>query len=103
MHQANTIKDGRIVENNFHAFKLSRIDEDPPEINIRFFKTGHWLLGMGDDRATSVQSALGAALFQLTGKRFRHLPYDRHDLSWTKSAQTVFNMHASVEWPAFSG
>jgi isoquinoline 1-oxidoreductase beta subunit len=83
MHQANTIKDGHIVENNFRAFRLSRIDEDPPEINIRFFNTGHWLLGMGHDRATSVQSAIGDAIFQITGKRFRDLPYSGHDLSWT--------------------
>ena len=54
-----------------------------PEINIRFFKTGHWLLGMGHDRATSVQSAIGDAIFQITGKRFRDLPYGSHDLSWT--------------------
>src|ERR1700739_788134 len=46
MHQANTIEDGHIVENNFNTFHLSRIDEEPPEINMRFFKTGHWLLGM---------------------------------------------------------
>ena len=82
MHQANTVANGRIVENNFHAFPLSRIDEDPPEINIRFFATGHWLIGMGHDRATSVQSAIGDAIFQITGKRFRDLPYSRHDLSW---------------------
>ena len=25
MHQANTIKDGHIVENNFRAFRLSRL------------------------------------------------------------------------------
>ena len=83
MHQASTIKDGRIVENNFHTFPLSRIDEDPPEINIRFFPTGHWLLGMGHDRATSVQSAIGDAIFQITGKRFRDLPFGKHDLSWS--------------------
>jgi len=82
VHQACTINDGRIVENNFHTFPLSRIDEDPPEINIRFFATGHWLLGMGHDRATSVQSAIGDAIFQITGKRFRDLPFSRHDLSW---------------------
>jgi len=82
MHQASTVTDGRIVENNFHTFPLSRIDEDPPEINIRFFATGHWLIGMGHDRATSVQSAIGDAIFQITGKRFRDLPYRRHDLSW---------------------
>jgi isoquinoline 1-oxidoreductase beta subunit len=83
MHQANSIKDGRIVENNFNAFKLARIDEDPPEVNIRFFKTGHWLLGMGHDRATSVQSAIGDAIFQVTGKRFRDLPFGSHDLRWS--------------------
>ena len=82
MHQACTVENGRIVENNFHAFPLSRIDEDPPEINIRFFPTAHWLIGMGHDRGTSVQSAIGDALFQVTGKRFRDLPYRAHDLSW---------------------
>ena len=58
---------------------LSRINEDPPEIHIQFFKTGHWLLGMGHDSATSVQSAIGDAIFQITGKRFRDLPYSKHD------------------------
>jgi isoquinoline 1-oxidoreductase beta subunit len=83
MHQANNVMDGRIVENNFHTFPLSRIDEDPPEINIRFFESGHWLIGMGHDRGTSVQSAIGDAVFQITGKRFRDLPYRTHDLSWS--------------------
>jgi isoquinoline 1-oxidoreductase beta subunit len=58
MHQATTIADGRVVENNFDRFPLSRLAEDPPEVNIRFFPTGHWLIGMGHDRATSVQSAV---------------------------------------------
>jgi isoquinoline 1-oxidoreductase beta subunit len=83
VHQQSTITDGRIAENNFHTFPLSRIDEDPPEINIRFFPTKHWLLGMGHDRATSVQSAIGEAIFQITGKRIRDLPFAKHDLRWT--------------------
>ncbi len=82
MHQATTIRDGHVVENNFHTFPLSRIHEDPPDINIEFFPSGHWLIGMGHDRATSVQSAIGDAIFQITGKRFRDLPYGRHDLRW---------------------
>jgi isoquinoline 1-oxidoreductase beta subunit len=82
VHKACTIRDGRIVENNFNTFPLSRIDEDPPEINIQFFPTKHWLIGMGHDRATSVQSAIGDAIFQITGKRYRDLPFAQHDLSW---------------------
>jgi isoquinoline 1-oxidoreductase subunit beta len=83
VHQANTIADGHIVENNFNKLPISRINEDPPEINIRFFPTQHWLVGMGHDRATSVQSAIGDAIFQIAGKRFRDLPFRVHDLSWT--------------------
>jgi isoquinoline 1-oxidoreductase beta subunit len=83
MHQATTIADGHVVENNFNRFPLSRMAEDPPEINIRFFPTQHWLIGMGHDRATSVQSAIGDAIFQVTGKRFRDLPFSKHDLRWS--------------------
>jgi len=83
MHQATTIADGHVVENNFNRFPLSRIAEDPPQVNIRFFPTQHWLIGMGHDRATSVQSAIGDAVFQITGKRFRDLPYSKHDLTWS--------------------
>jgi isoquinoline 1-oxidoreductase beta subunit len=83
MHQACNVVDGRIDENNFDRFALSRIAEDPPEINVRFFASGHWLIGMGHDRGTSVQSAIGDAVFQITGKRFRDLPFGTHDLSWT--------------------
>ena len=49
----------------------------------RFFKTGHWLRGMGHDRATSVQSGIADAIFQITGKRYRDLPFRNHDLTWS--------------------
>ena len=82
MHQAIHVEDGHIVENNFDRFPISRINEDPPQINIQFFKTNHWLAGMGHDRATSVQSAIGDAIFQITGRRVRDLPFGGFDLSW---------------------
>jgi isoquinoline 1-oxidoreductase beta subunit len=81
LQQCNVI-DGRIAENNFDRFPLSRLKEDPPEINITFFKTGHWLRGMGHDRGTSLQSGIADAIFQITGKRYRDLPFRNHDLTW---------------------
>ena len=83
MYQEVNVQDGHMAENNFDQFLLSRIKEDPPEINIRFFKTGHWLDGMGHDRATSIQSAIADAVFQITGKRYRDLPLRNHDLTWS--------------------
>jgi isoquinoline 1-oxidoreductase beta subunit len=83
MHQACNIENGAIAETNFDAFPLSRIDEDPPVINIQFFPTAHWLVGMGHDRGTSVQSGIADAIHQITGKRFRDLPLRQHDLTWS--------------------
>ena len=83
VHQAANLENGRIVENNFDRFPISRMAEDPPELNIRFFKTGHWLIGMGHDRATSVQSAIAEAIAQTSGKRIRDLPFNTRDLSWS--------------------
>jgi len=83
MLQACNVTEGRIAENNFDRFPLSRLNENPPEINITFFKTGHWLRGMGHDRGTSVQSGIADAIFQITGKRYRDLPFRNCDLSWS--------------------
>jgi len=83
MHQACNVENGAIVENNFDRFLLSRIDEDPPIINVQFFPTAHWLVGMGHDRGTSVQAAIADAIFQIAGKRYRDLPLRQHDLTWS--------------------
>jgi isoquinoline 1-oxidoreductase subunit beta len=83
MYQECNVTEGRIAENNFDTFLLSRINEDPPEINITFFKTGHWLDGMAHDRGTSIQSGIADAVFQITGKRYRDLPLRNHDLTWS--------------------
>ncbi len=83
MYQEVNVAEGRMVENNFDTFLLSRINENPPEINITFFKTGHWLDGMGHDRGTSIQSAIADAVFQITKKRYRDLPFRNHDLTWS--------------------
>jgi isoquinoline 1-oxidoreductase beta subunit len=74
MYQECNVETGRIVENNFDRFPLSRMKENPPEINIAFFKTEHWLRGMGHDRSTTLQSGIADAVFQITGKRYRDLP-----------------------------
>jgi isoquinoline 1-oxidoreductase beta subunit len=83
MNQEVNVEDGRMAENNYDRFLLSRMKDNPPEINIRFFKTGHWIAGMGHDRATTIQSGICDAVFQITGKRYRDLPLRNHDLTWT--------------------
>ena len=47
MHQANTIKDGSIVENNFNKFRISHIDEAPPEPECCVTKISPSTLALG--------------------------------------------------------
>ena len=82
MHQGFTVKDGRMEQNNFHDFPVSRMSEYPREVNIRFFKTNHWLEGVGEEAMSQIPPAIANAVFRATGKRVRSLPLRKHDLSW---------------------
>jgi isoquinoline 1-oxidoreductase subunit beta len=82
MHQEFTVKDGRMEQNNFHDFPVSRMREYPREVNIRFFRTNHWLEGVGEEAMAQIPPAIVNAVFRITGKRVRSLPLRRHDLSW---------------------
>jgi isoquinoline 1-oxidoreductase beta subunit len=83
LYQAVTIKDGRAVEGNFDDYPTSRLDEYPREVNIKFVKTNRWLEGVGEEAMSGVAPALANAIFQITGKRVRSLPFKNHDLSWS--------------------
>ncbi len=82
MHQEFTVKDGRMVQSNFNTFKISRMNEYPPTVNIGFFKTKHWLEGVGEEAMSHIPPAMVNAVFHVTGKRVRSLPLKNHDLSW---------------------
>ncbi len=84
MHQACNIEDGRIVENNFNTFPLSRIDEDPPVDQHRVLPDGALARRHGSrPRHLGASRASRDAIFQITGKRFRDLPLRQHDLRWS--------------------
>jgi isoquinoline 1-oxidoreductase beta subunit len=82
MHQAFTVKEGRMEQNNFHNFPVSRMKEYPREVSIRFFRTNHWLEGVGEEAMSQIPPAIVNAVFRVTGKRIRSLPLRKHDLSW---------------------
>jgi isoquinoline 1-oxidoreductase beta subunit len=73
LHEANTVKDGRIVESNFHDFPLPRITE-MPKVETVFASTGGFWGGHGEPGALCVVPAVLNAVFAVTGKRVRSLP-----------------------------
>jgi isoquinoline 1-oxidoreductase beta subunit len=83
MWQEITIKDGRTVEGNFDVYQVARMADYPPEVNIAFLKTDNkWILGVGDEAISQIAPAMAQAIFKITGKRIRSLPFGKQDLSW---------------------
>ena len=78
-----TVKDGRVVEGNFDAFQIARMADYPVEVNIAFLKSNNkWISGVGEEAIPQIAPALAQAIFKITGKRIRSLPFGKQDLSW---------------------
>jgi len=73
LYQAHTVKDGRIVESNFHDFPLPKMPEMPQVETILVPSGGFWG-GHGEPGALCVAPAILNAVFAATGKRVRSLP-----------------------------
>src|SRR5262245_52118703 len=68
-----TIKDGTVQQSNFNDYSVLRMS-DLPEIHTRLVATQHAPAGMGELGVPCVAPCIANAIFQLTGKRLRHLP-----------------------------
>ena len=68
---------------NFDVYRIARMADYPPQVNIRFLKTDNkWTMGVGDEAISQIAPAMAQAIFKITGKRIRSLPFGKHDLSW---------------------
>jgi len=75
MRSKITMKNGRVVQTNFHDFPLPRMNEVPP-IRIELVQSGGKPGGIGEVGVPLVAPALANAVAQLTGKRIRTTPIE---------------------------
>src|SRR5215813_8269819 len=68
-----TVKGGAIQQSNFYDYQVLRM-ADVPEIHTKIVVTDNPPTGMGEIGVPTVAPAISNAIFQLTGKRLRHLP-----------------------------
>jgi isoquinoline 1-oxidoreductase subunit beta len=73
LYEAHHVKDGRIVESNFHDFPLPRLPE-MPKVETVLVPTGGFWGGHGEPGALNVVPAVLNAVYAATGKRVRSLP-----------------------------
>jgi isoquinoline 1-oxidoreductase subunit beta len=67
------VKGGTVQASNFDSYPVLRMS-DVPEIHTKIVATDNPPSGMGEIGVITVAPAIANALFQLTGKRVRHVP-----------------------------
>jgi len=68
-------KEGKAVHKNFNTYKMPRIS-DIPEIEVHIMENKEKAGGVGEPGLPPLAPALCNAIFDLTGKRIRRLPFD---------------------------
>jgi isoquinoline 1-oxidoreductase subunit beta len=74
VNHETTFKEGKAVEQNFHTYKMPRINETP-EIEVYIMESEEKAGGVGEPALPPFTPALTNAIFDLTGKRIRRLPF----------------------------
>jgi isoquinoline 1-oxidoreductase beta subunit len=68
-----TVKDGAVVQSNFHDYPLLRLDK-MPKVNVAIIESSEPPTGVGEPPTPVVAPALANAIFAATGARIRDLP-----------------------------
>ena len=74
LHEEITIDGGAVQQSNFHDFPLLRIEE-MPKVEVHIVPSSAAPTGIGEPGLPPVAPAVANAIFDLTGKRLRSLPF----------------------------
>jgi isoquinoline 1-oxidoreductase beta subunit len=75
LHGKITVKDGAVVERNFHDYRLLRMPEAPRAIHVELIDNDAFPGGAGEPGVPPVAPAIANAWFALTGVRLRSFPF----------------------------
>jgi len=80
LYNAIDIEKGRVVQTNFDAYRVMRIDETPA-IEVYFMDSNQPPTGTGEPGTAAIAGAIGNAVSAATGTRLRKLPVGRRVIS----------------------
>ena len=80
LHGAITLEKGRVVQSNFHDYKPLRFSE-MPQVEVHIFASAEHPSGIGEPGTPPIAPAVANAIFTLTGKRLRRMPFDKESLA----------------------
>ncbi|MCH8059010.1 MAG: xanthine dehydrogenase family protein molybdopterin-binding subunit [Proteobacteria bacterium] len=70
-----TIKNGAVVQSNFHDYQVLKMSEAPEEIHVEFLDRETSPTGLGEIGNPFIGAAVANAFHALTGKRLYHMPF----------------------------
>lgn len=75
LRERATIKNGAVVQSNFHDYQLLKMSEAPEEIHVEFLDRDTNPTGLGEIGNPFIAAAVANAFHALTGKRLYHMPF----------------------------
>jgi isoquinoline 1-oxidoreductase beta subunit len=76
LHGAITLENGRVQQSNFDSYAPLRFSE-MPEVEVHIVESSEPPTGIGEPGTPPIAPAVANAVFALTGKRLRRMPFDR--------------------------
>jgi isoquinoline 1-oxidoreductase beta subunit len=77
MYGELTFKDGTPQSNNFHNFRMIRMNETP-DIEVHFAQNNSSPTGLGEPALPPIGAAVNNAIFAATGMRLTKIPFIQH-------------------------
>lgn len=72
-----TLEKGRVKQGNFNDYLVARMFDTPAEIEVHIVDSKEKMGGVGEPGVPPVAPAIANAYFAATGKRLRHLPFNK--------------------------
>ena len=79
LHGEITLDKGRVMQSNFNDYPPLRLSE-MPQVDVHIIASGEPPTGIGEPGVPPIAPAVANAVFKLTGKRLRRMPFDKEKI-----------------------